>query len=108
MQVYIEQLDQWRKYTKDIGRNYPVDWILFSNWIKLNFNNDRKPDYTSPYELRTDLINQKLDFTHEENRHKLGRALYHIAQTITAEYLGNYKLKYNFESNLQPCRKYVL
>lgn len=76
----IEQLDQWRKYTKGIGRNYPVNAVLFNNWIKLDFNNDGKPDYTSPYELRSELINQILDFTLEENRHKLGRALYHIAQ----------------------------
>jgi CRISPR-associated endonuclease Csn1 len=76
----IEQLDQWRKYTKGIGRNYPVNAFLFNNWIKLDFNNDGKPDYTSPYELRSELINRKLDFTLEENKHKLGRALYHIAQ----------------------------
>lgn len=76
----IDQLDQWRKYTKGIGRNYPVNAILFNNWIKLDFNNDGKPDYTSPYELRNELINQKLDFSIEENRYKLGRALYHIAQ----------------------------
>lgn len=76
----IEQLDQWRKYTKGIGRNYPANAVLFNNWIKLDFNNDGKPDYTSPYELRNELITQKLDFTLEKNRHKLGRALYHIAQ----------------------------
>jgi CRISPR-associated endonuclease Csn1 len=76
----IEQLDQWRKYTKGIGRNYPTNAVLFNNWIKLDFNNDGKPDYTSPYELRNELINQKLDFTLKENKHKLGRALYHIAQ----------------------------
>ena len=76
----IEQLDQWRKYTKGIGRNYPVNAVLFNNWIKLDFNNDGKPDYTSPYELRNELINQKLNFILEENRHKLGRALYHITQ----------------------------
>lgn len=76
----IEQLDQWRKYKKGIGRNYPINAVLFNNWIKLDFNNDGKPDYTSPYELRSELINRKLDFTLEENKHKLGRAMYHIAQ----------------------------
>jgi CRISPR-associated endonuclease Csn1 len=76
----IEELDQWRKYTKGIGRKYPINAVLFNNWIKLDFNNDGKPDYISPYELRDELINQKLDFTVEENRYKLGRALYHIAQ----------------------------
>ncbi|SHL79951.1 type II CRISPR RNA-guided endonuclease Cas9 [Flavobacterium xinjiangense] len=76
----IEELDLWRKYTKGIGRKYPVNAVLFNNWIKLDFNNDGKPDYTSPYELRSELINQNLDFTLEENRHKLGRVLYHIAQ----------------------------
>ncbi len=76
----IDELDEWRKYTKGIGRNYPVNAVLFNNWIKLDFNNDDKPDYTSPYQLRNELINQKFDFSLEENRHKLGRALYHIAQ----------------------------
>lgn len=76
----IDELDQWRKYTKGVGRNYPTNAILFNNWIKLDFDNDGKPDYTSPYQLRNELISQKLDFETPINKQKLGRALYHIAQ----------------------------
>lgn len=83
----IENLNKWRHYNKDearknnnAGRVYPVWDMAFDAWIKLDFDNDGKPDYTSPYQLRKELAETKLDFTKEENRFKLGRALYHIAQ----------------------------
>ncbi len=83
----IENLNKWRHYNKEeaiknnnAGRVYPVDDSKFDAWIKLDFNNDGKPEYTSPFQLRKDLAEIKLDFTKEENRFKLGRALYHIAQ----------------------------
>jgi CRISPR-associated endonuclease Csn1 len=83
----IEDLNRWRHYNKEearknnnAGRVYPVHNAAFDAWIKLDFNNDGKPDYTSPYQLRKELAETKLDFTKEENRFKLGRALYHIAQ----------------------------
>ncbi len=83
----IEDLNKWRHYDKEearknnnAGRIYPVWNTAFDAWIKLDFNNDGKPDYTSPYQLRKELAETKLDFTLEENRFKLGRALYHIAQ----------------------------
>lgn len=77
-----EGLKQWRLYKKEAGyfRKYPVDDIEFNQWIKLDFDGDGKPDYSSPYQLRQELITQKLDFTQKINKHKLGRALYHIAQ----------------------------
>ncbi|RTL51490.1 MAG: hypothetical protein EKK39_07715 [Sphingobacteriales bacterium] len=79
-------LKRWKFYDKEQalkgngGRKYPVDDILFNNWIKLDFNNDNLPDYISPYQLRHELVTVKLDFSEETNRYKLGRALYHIAQ----------------------------
>jgi CRISPR-associated endonuclease Csn1 len=83
----IENLNGWRYYSKEEaqknnngGRVYPVDDLVFDAWIKLDFNNDGKPDYTSPYQLRKELAEVKFDLTKEENRFKLGRALYHIAQ----------------------------
>lgn len=83
----IEDLNKWRHYNKEealknnnAGRVYPVDNLLFDAWIKLDFNNDGKPDYTSPYQLRKELAEIKLSFEKEEDRFKLGRALYHIAQ----------------------------
>ncbi|MCE2957466.1 MAG: hypothetical protein LW841_09940 [Flammeovirgaceae bacterium] len=77
-----EGLNQWRWYKKSEGyfRKYPVNDVAFAQWIKLDFNGDGKPDYTSPYQLRQELINEKLDFSQGINKHKLGRALYHIAQ----------------------------
>lgn len=83
----IEDLNKWRHYNKEEaiknnngGRFYPVDNASFDAWIKLDFNHDGKPDYTSPYKLRKELAEIKFDFTKEEDRYKLGRALYHIAQ----------------------------
>lgn len=83
----IANLNKWRLYDKEEarknnngGRIYPVDDRAFDAWIKLDFNGDGKPDYTSPYQLRKELAEVKFDFTKEEDRFKLGRALYHIAQ----------------------------
>lgn len=83
----IDGLNKWRKYSKEdaiknhtSGRSYPVDDILFDQWVKLDFNGDGKPDFTSPYQLRKYLAVEKLDFNIEVNRFLLGRALYHIAQ----------------------------
>ena len=83
----IEDLNKWRHYNKEeavknnnAGRVYPVNNAAFDTWIKLDFNNDGQPDYTSPYQLRKELAETKMDFTKEEHRFKLGRALYHIAQ----------------------------
>lgn len=83
----LEDLNKWRHYDKEEarknnngGRVYPVWNTDFDAWIKLDFDKDGKPDYTSPYQLRKELAEVKLDFTEETNRFKLGRALYHIAQ----------------------------
>lgn len=76
----IEKLNKWKNYEKGIGRTFPIDDKGFSNWIKLDFNEDGVIDYSSPYQLRRDLIQEKLDLSVQENRYKLGRALYHIAQ----------------------------
>lgn len=78
----VEELDQWRKYDrrKGLKRQYPVNAKAFEQWIRLDFNGDGIPDYTSPYQLRAELAIQQLDFSDKINKYKLGRALYHIAQ----------------------------
>ena len=82
----IDGLNRWRRYNKvkarndEGGRAYPVNDKSFDAWIKLDFNEDRQPDYSSPYQLRKELAEKQFDFTKEEDRFKLGRALYHIAQ----------------------------
>lgn len=75
-------LEQWKTYdkTKNLFRRYPIDDNAFDAWIKMDFNHDGKPDYTSPYQLRRELSTKQLDFSVIENKFKLGRALYHIAQ----------------------------
>ncbi len=77
-----ESLKRWSTYNKEkkLFREYPIDDKPFQQWIKLDFNGDGTPDYSSPYQLRRELINQQFDFNIEQNRYKLGRALYHIAQ----------------------------
>lgn len=83
----IDDLNKWRHFDKQEarlnnngGRLYPTWNLAFDAWIKLDFNRDGLPDYSSPYQLRKELAEMKLDFTKEESCFKLGRALYHIAQ----------------------------
>ena len=75
-----EHLDNWRHYKKGTGRTFPIDDTSFQGWIKLDFDGDGIPDFASPYQLRRLLINENLDLTLAENRYKIGRALFHIAQ----------------------------
>lgn len=80
--IQEKALLEWSRYDKEKGffRKYPIWDKKFENWIKLDFNQDGKPDFESPYQLRKSLAEKKLDFTNSINRHMLGRALYHIAQ----------------------------
>ncbi|MGL4519705.1 MAG: type II CRISPR RNA-guided endonuclease Cas9 [Phocaeicola sp.] len=77
-----EDLDKWSKYDKANGlkRQYPIHATAFEQWIRLDFDGDGKSDYTSPYQLRAELMEKQFDFTNETDCFKLGRALYHIAQ----------------------------
>lgn len=76
----IENLNKWKHYKKGSGRVFPVEDVSFQQWIKLDFDNDGVPDFSSPYQLRRLLITDKLDLSVSENRFKIGRALFHIAQ----------------------------
>jgi len=75
-----ENLKNWKNYKKGVGRVFPINDNAFDQWIKLDFDGDGKPDFSSPYQLRRLLISEKLNLSKEENRYKIGRALYHIAQ----------------------------
>jgi len=75
-----DNLSRWKHYEKGIGRIFPIKDVAFEQWIKLDFDNDGVPDFSSPYQLRRLLISEKLDLSVSENRYKVGRALYHIAQ----------------------------
>ena len=78
----MEDLEKWSKYDKDKGlkRQYPIDALEFERWIRLDFDGDGKSDYTSPFQLRAELMNRQFDLNDKIERYKLGRALYHIAQ----------------------------
>lgn len=77
-----DELNQWRRYDKKQGltRKYPVQAIKFEQWVKLDFNGDGIPDYSSPFQLRKELATIQLDLTNDIERYKIGRAFYHIAQ----------------------------
>ena len=78
-----DDLERWIRYDKAKGlkREYPVQAVAFTQWIMMDFNNDGKVDnYTSPYQIRKELLERQFDFSNPEDCYKLGRALYHIAQ----------------------------
>lgn len=77
-----EDLDRWSCYDKEKGlkRQYPVDAAEFEQWVRLDFDGDGVADYSSPYQLRAELMERQFDFSQQIERYKLGRAIYHIAQ----------------------------
>ena len=77
-----EELDRWSRYDKEKGlkRQYPVDAEMFEQWVRLDFNCDGMPEYSSPYQLRKELMERVLDWNNPIDRYKFGRAMYHIAQ----------------------------
>ena len=78
----MDDLDKWRIYNKSKGlhREYPIHSSRFEQWIRLDFDGDGLPDYSSPFQLREEIATQQLDLSEETNRYKIGRGLYHIAQ----------------------------
>ena len=78
----VDELEQWTTYDKkrNLYRKYPIDALHFESWIRLDFDNDGIADYSSPYQLRRELMSRQFDFSQEIERYKLGRALYHISQ----------------------------
>ena len=77
-----ESLEKWKTYNKSQGlkREYPIEDKAFESWIRLDFNEDGVADYSSPYQIRRELTTIQKDFSIREERLKLGRAIYHIAQ----------------------------
>lgn len=77
-----EDWKRWAKYdkTKKLKRQYPVDVKEFEQWVRLDFDGDGIADYSSPYQLRAELMNRQFDFSNQTDRYKFGRAMYHIAQ----------------------------
>lgn len=78
----MDDFVRWSKYDKSKGlkREYPNWNERFEKWVRLDFDGDGVADYSSPYQLRAELMEKQYDFTNQIERYKLGRALYHIAQ----------------------------
>ena len=78
-----EDSERWICYDKEKGlkREYPVHSAEFTHWLMMDFDGDGKVDgYSSPYQIRKELLERQFDFSKQEDCWKLGRALYHIAQ----------------------------
>lgn len=85
----IEELDEWRKHTKGIGRKYPQRQA-FIQWLRFDFDSDGKPDFErfgfskheSYYLFRMLIVSD--EESHKEifnnNPHILGRVLYQLVQ----------------------------
>lgn len=80
--LHIDDLEKWSNYdkTKGLKRQYPIEAKEFEQWVRLDFNGDGVSDYSSPFQLRAELMGRQFDFSQEIEKYKLGRALYHIAQ----------------------------
>ena len=78
----MEDLKKWSRYDKTQGlkRQYPIHATIFEQWVRLDFDGDGVSDYSSPFQLREELMEKQFDFSNQVDRFKLGRALYHIAQ----------------------------
>lgn len=78
----MEDLEKWSRYDKTQGlkRQYPIHSTRFEQWVRLDFDGDGVADYSSPFQLRAELMEKQFDFSNQIDRFKLGRALYHIAQ----------------------------
>lgn len=78
----MEDLEKWSRYdkTKGLKRQYPIHATRFEQWVRLDFDGDGVADYSSPFQLRAELMEKQFDFSNQVDRYKLGRALYHIAQ----------------------------
>jgi len=73
----LEQLIDWR-YKKI----YPAN-IAFRDWLRTDINtskDERQRQIRNPYYYRNLAVTCKLNLNSEEDRYKIGRAFYHIAQ----------------------------
>ncbi|WP_066219098.1 type II CRISPR RNA-guided endonuclease Cas9 [Formosa haliotis] len=85
----IEELDQWRKYSKKDKRKYPQT-ERFINWLRFDFNGDGKPDFNllggdkheSYYLFRAKAISEeeKNKKVFQNNPEILGRVFYQLVQ----------------------------
>ncbi|MCA0380551.1 MAG: hypothetical protein LCH58_00195 [Bacteroidetes bacterium] len=83
----IEELNEWRYYTKRLGRKYPKN-EKFIQWLRFDFDGDGKPDFErlgfskheSYYLFRALIVDEsKVDIFRKEPS-IIGRVLYQLVQ----------------------------
>lgn len=83
----IEELNQWRKYTKGQKRRYPQS-EKFIQWLRYDFNGDGKPDFhllekdktESCFVFRALVVEDEYKDVYQNNPYILGRVLYQLVQ----------------------------
>jgi CRISPR-associated endonuclease Csn1 len=85
----LEELDQWRKYSKKDKRKYPQT-ERFINWLRFDFNGDGKPDFhlvggnrhESYYLFRAKAVSENTGDkkVFQNNPEILGRVFYQLVQ----------------------------
>ncbi|MFN8295023.1 MAG: HNH endonuclease domain-containing protein [Chitinophagales bacterium] len=85
----IEELNEWKHYTKGSGRKYPQS-KKFIDWLRFDFNGDGKPDFglfdankhESYYLFRKLIIStdEKQKKIFQSNPEIIGRVLYQLVQ----------------------------
>lgn len=83
----IDELNCWRKYKKERGREYPQS-TMFINWLRFDFDGDGKPDFhllgkdknESYYVFRAFSVDENYKDIFKSNPQILGRVLYQLVQ----------------------------
>ena len=57
----MEDLEKWSRYDKKQGlkHQYPIHAKRFEQWVRLDFDGDGVADYTSPFQLRAELMEKQ-------------------------------------------------
>lgn len=83
----LEELKKWKSYSKGQKREYPQS-ENFINWLRFDFNGDRKPDFhllgkgkdESYYAFRAFVIDDEMKNVYQNNPYVLGRVFYQLVQ----------------------------
>ncbi|NJN27053.1 MAG: type II CRISPR RNA-guided endonuclease Cas9 [Cyclobacteriaceae bacterium] len=107
--IPMDELLRWRKH-KDVEtghqttfKMYPIS-PAFIDWQRTKDEKDGSK-IKNPYYYRSLTANQKLDWSNQEDRYKIGRAFYHIAQR--RGFLSN-RLDGNSDDRMDAIRQELL